>query len=710
MFTAKVIEFKKLIITFEQQVNLDTLNLCVKNGDKHVKAASVNTQGDTITIELEEELDIKKECFLSYGDKTVKAVYKEIFTSQEFNKRFYTDIELGNIYSPNSTTFRVWSPAAESVNLLLFKNGDPEIDETPRRLKMTEVSGVWSVTVEENLKNVFYTYEIKVYGKVNTAVDPYARALGINGFRGAVVDLRDTNPHGFDNDKSPSLESFTDAIIYEASVRDISMHPDSGVKNKGKFLGLAEENTKSSNGLSTALNHILEMGVTHVQLMPMYDFSHVSTDERNPVKYNWGYDPQNYNAPEGSYSTDPYSPTARIKELKTMVETLHKNGLGVNMDVVYNHVFNLETENFERIFPGYYIRYYENGKASNGSGCSNDTASERAMMRRFIVDSVYYWATEYHLDGFRFDLMGLHDVTTMNAVREKLNSLGRPVMLYGEGWILSTMLPDAWKANQLNGYKMPHIGHFNDSIRNSVRGSVFIHEEKGFASGKENLEESVKNCVVGCTDYFGRGSSLFQTPDQAINYVSAHDNNTLWDKLKLSNPEDSEDTLKAIQKLSNAIVLTSQGISFLHSGVEFCRTKYGVEDSVRSEDKINWMDWDRKAQYIDVVEYYKGLIKLRKDHSAFRMNNVEQIRKHLEFINNTPKNTVAFIIKNYANNDSWKDILVIYNANKDNVSVNIPEGSWNVIVDKFKAGTETIRTYNGNSVLAESISMTVLYR
>jgi pullulanase len=380
------------------------------------------------------------------------------------------------------------------------------------------------------------------------------------------------------------------------------------------------------------------------------------------------------------------------------------------MDVVYNHVFNLEKENMEKIFPGYYFRFYDDGTPVNGSSCSNDTASERPMMRSFIVNSVYYWAKEYHLDGFRFDLMGLHDVTTINAVREKLNTLGRPVMVYGEGWVLSTLLKDEFKANQQNAQKMPHIGHFNDTIRNSVRGSVFILEEKGFTSGKEGLEEAIKHCVVGCTDYFDSGSSLFSTPDQSVNYVSAHDNNTLWDKLKLSNPEEDEESLKAMQKLSNAIVLTSQGIPFLHSGEEFCRTKNGDENSFKSPDNINWLDWERKSQYLDVNEYYKGLVKLRKEHSSFRMNNVSQIRKHLEFLINTPRNAVAFIIKNYANNDAWKDILVIYNGNRGNVNIDIPEGCWNMVVNKHKAGVETLEIVNGTKISVEGTSMCVLYR
>jgi pullulanase len=700
MFNAEVIEFNKIKLIHKETFNLDTKDFNIKNGDRNIEILEAYHINGFMILQLMEELDLRHECFIEYSNTKIKAIYRDIFSTEEFNKRYFTDVELGYIYNRNNTTFKVWSPAACSINLLLYKNGDPELKEESRRMPMTEENGLWSLTVNENLKGMFYTYEIHVYGETKEAVDPYAKALGINGLRGAVIDLQETNPVDFAGDVSPKLDSFTDAIIYETSVRDISMHPDSGIKNKGKFLGLSEENTKSSKGLSTGLNHILELGITHVQLMPIYDFSCASTNERDAIKYNWGYDPQNYNTPEGSYSTNPYSPMTRISELKTLIKTLHEKGLAVNMDVVYNHVFNLETENLERIFPGYYFRFFENGKASNGSGCSNDTASERLMMRKFIVDSVYYWAKQYHLDGFRFDLMGLHDVTTMNAVREKLNTLERPIMLYGEGWILNTMLAEDLKANQLNSNKMPHIGHFNDTMRNAVRGSVFIREEKGFASGKVGMEETIKICVSG---------SVFQTPDQAINYVSAHDNNTLWDKLKLSNPEDSEETLKSIQKLSNAIVITSQGIPFIHSGVEFCRTKYGVEDSVRSEDKVNWMDWDRKAEFIDVFEYYKGLCKLRKEHNAFRMNNAQQIKKHLEFLTDMPKNTVGFILKNYANNDTWKDIIVIYSSNKENVNISIPEGTWNIVGDKYNVGTTVLRTFTGNSVEVECISMSVLY-
>lgn len=710
MFNFVVTGFNSIKLVLKDFEKIEKSSIRVKNGERLIDILEIKEAENSLLITLKEDLNIKLDSYVVYNDIVVKGIYREIFDTEAFNNKYATNEELGCSYNKNKTIFKVWSPAAEAVNLLLYKNGDSEIPEVPRRIAMKEKAGLWTIEIEEDLNGSFYTYEIKVYEKLNEAVDPYAKSLSINGNRGAILNLEETNPKGFNSDSSPYIESYTDAIIYETSVRDISMHPNSSITNKGKFLGLTEQNTKSSKGISTALSHILELGVTHVQLMPIYDISYQSIDEKNPAKYNWGYDPQNYNAPEGSYSTNPYNPYARITELKTLVQTLHSSGLCVNMDVVYNHVFNLEKDNLQKIFPGYYFRFFEDGKASNGSGCSNDTASERLMMRKFIVDSTYYWAKEYHLDGFRFDLMGLHDVTTMNAVREKLNTLNRPIMLYGEGWILNTLLKDELKANQLNSSKMPHIGHFNDTIRNAVRGSVFIKEEKGFANGEDGMEDTIKECITGCTDYTNKGSSLFKSPDQAINYVSAHDNNTLWDKLNFSNPNDTEETLKAIQKLSNAIVFTSQGIPFIHSGVEFCRTKFGVEDSFKSDDTINCLDWDRKAEYLDVVDYYKGLIKLRKEHSAFRMNNVEQIRENLGFISNTPKNTVGFMLKNNANSDSWKEIIVIYNANNHKETISIPEGQWNLVVDNNTAGTNTLKTINSNTIEVEKICMFVLYR
>ena len=487
------------------------------------------------------------------------------------------------------------------------------------------------------------------------------------------------------------------------------MNKNSGITYKGKFLGLTEDNTFSNKGISTGLSHIKELGVTHVQIMPFFDFSYISTDEKNPKKYNWGYDPQNYNVPEGSYSTNPYDPKCRIIELKKMIQHLHNNNLSVNMDVVYNHMYNNTDNNFEKIFPGYYFRFNEDESFSNGSGCGNDTASEHSMMRKFIVDSALYWAKEYHIDGFRFDLMGLHDIDTMKAVKEALSKLNKSIMIYGEGWELNTTLPENIKATQANARKIPEIGFFNDTIRDTIKGNVFLKKDRGFINGKENLEDIIKGCVTACTISTHNFKPIYVSPNQAINYVSCHDNNTLWDKLQLSNPEYTEDEKKHMVKLANGIILTSQGVAFLHSGVEFCRTKQGIEDSVKASDEVNNLDYDRKFEFLDVFNYYKGLIKLRKEHPAFRMHSVEDIKNNLEFIENTHKNTVAFLLKNHANNDIWENILVIYNANRISTSINIPKNTWHQVVDKYTAGTTPFKTIYSNKIDVDGISLNVFY-
>lgn len=709
-FNAYVAEFKKIIFTVDDFTQFQIYRFEVKNGDKSIGINSYSISENTIELILSENINIKKECYVYYESKSIKAIYSRLYKTSEFNDRYYHDITLGAIYNKNFTVFRVWSPAATSIYLLLYDNSEPVPNENPKKYKMKENNGVWSALVKGNIKNSFYTYQVKVYNNLNEAVDPYTRAVGINGLRGAIIDFEETNPKNFDKDISPQIKEYTDAILYELSIRDISSHPDSGVFNKGKFLALTEDNTKSSKNLSTALAHIKDLGVTHVQIMPSFDFSYKSIDEKSATKYNWGYDPQNYNVPEGYYSTDPYNPAVRIIEFKRMIQHLHRNGICVNMDVVFNHCAGENDNNFEKIFPGYYFRLHEDGSLVKGSGCENDTASEHSMMRKFIIDSVIYWAHEYHIDGFRFDLMGLHDITTMNIIRQKLDKLDRTIMVYGEGWNLNSTLPEGLKAAQINAHRIPHIGHFNDVIRDAIRGSIFAIQDKGFVSGKDGMEDSIKKCVTGSIKYSDRIKGMFSTPDQSINYVCAHDNHTLWDKLELSTNYETIDDLKNMQKLANAIVLTCQGIPFLHSGVEFCRTKGHIENSFKSPDTVNRMDWDRKAQFLDVYTYYKGIITLRKEHSAFRMNDPEHIKNSLEFFSYVPQKVVAFMLKDYANGDIWKDILVVYNANKYNVTINIPYGTWHLVTDKFTSGVETIKIITSDTLEVSSISMSVLYR
>jgi pullulanase len=709
LLRCSLINFTTISLFVDDISQFDYKKISVKNGEVSILVDDYTAYGNEITLKLKSTVDIKFYCIVSYDDLNQNVNYLSFYSSRDFHNKYYTEEKLGLDYHKDSSTFRLWAPAAAFVNVLIYESGDFSLPEKPKKYTMTETNGLWESKVKGNLKGYFYTYEVKVFNEVNEVVDPYAYACGINGLRGAIVDLKETTPAGFRAYKAPEIENYTDAIIYEVNVRDLSIHPDSGIKHKGKYLGLAEEDTESSKGVSTGLSHILELGVTHVQLMPVFDYSYLSVDERHPYKYNWGYDPQNYNIPEGTYSTDPYNPTARIYELKKAITQLHKNGIAVIMDVVYNHIFKFEISNLEKIFPGYYFRYFEDGSPSNGSGCGNDTASERSMVRKFIIDSLLYWATEYDFDGFRFDLMGIHDVDTMTEICESLKTAGKKLMLYGEGWYLNTNLKEDQKANMYNSFKMKEVGFFNDLIRDTVKGSVFNMHESGFVSDNDRTVDIIKYCAIGCSLNSFNKPATFYSPSQSVNYSCCHDNYTLWDKLKLSCPTVSEEELKAMNKLADGIVLTSMGVPFLHGGSEFCRTKDGVENSYNSTDTVNRMDWNRKSKFMDVFEYYKGLIKLRKEHAAFRLYDRAQVADHIEFLP-SGRSSAAFMIKGNANNDIWKDIIVIYNGAGHVNNIAVPSGQWQVVVNKHRAGTEILETIEGSTVSVEATSMMVLYR
>lgn len=698
IFKAFLEKFNKLKIFVDDFTQFRPYNFQIQNGNSQLSIKNYSIVENDIMLTLTEEVNIKNSCFLNYEYLSEKVWFFPLFSTEEFDDKFYHDLTLGAIYNKNYTIFRIWSPAASNINLLLYDTAESSDSENLRRFVMKENNGLWSILIKEDLQGSYYNYEVNVYNDISEIVDPYVKAVGINGLRGAIIDIGKTNPEGWEHDRSPELKNYTDAIIYETSIRDISTHPHSGVKHKGKFLALTEENTLSNNKIPTCLNHIKELGVTHIQFMPIFDFSYTSVDEKNPYSYNWGYDPQNYNVPEGSYSTNPYDPSYRIFELKKMIFYIHKNNLSINMDVVYNHVADAISSSFKKVFPGYYFRFLDNTNLSNGSGCGNDTASEHSMMRKFIVDSVMYWAKEYHIDGFRFDLMGLHDIDTMNSIRKKLDELKRPIMLYGEGWDLNTPLARNIKAIDSNSKKLSPIGFFNDKIRDCVKGSVFDIEDKGFATGKFFMENILKKSI----------SSYFLLPSQSINYVSCHDNYTLWDKIDLSCKYESFDDKKRIVKLCASIILASQGIPFIYSGEEFCRTKNGDHNSYNKPDNINWLDWDRKSDFMDVFYYYQKLIHIRKNHPAFRMIKIEDIEKNLTFVENTPNNTVAFTIKNNANGDTWKDILVLLNANKENITLTIPEGPWNIALDSNSDVNNEIVL--GPTIVMNKISSCILFK
>jgi type I pullulanase len=572
-------------------------------------------------------------------------------------------------------------------------------------------NGTWTAELQGNQNGTLYTYKVKIGDSWNEAVDPYVRAVAVNGDKGAVIDLETTNPDKWTADK-PEFGNPEDAIIYEAHVRDLTIHPESGVSDalKGKFLGVSEAGTTGPDGVKTGLDHIKDLGITHLQFIPMYDYNTASVDETklDTPQYNWGYDPKNYNAPEGSYSTNPYEPAVRINEMKQMIQTLHDNDIRIVMDVVYNHMFSAFESNLHQLVPGYYYRYNNDGTLSNGTGVGNDTASEHKMMRKFIVDSVAYWAKEYNIDGFRFDLMGIHDVETMNEVRKALDEIDPSIIIIGEGWDLATNLDPELKANQKNAFKMPGIAHFNDDIRDGLKGSVFDDQDSGFVNGKADMELRIKKGVVGGIPYNDDIKTFSVDPEQTVTYVEAHDNHTLWDKLQLTNPQDSEEDRKKMHKLSSSIILTSQGISFIHAGQEFMRTKGGDHNSYKSPDSVNQMDWERRAEFDAEVEYMKGLIELRKAYPAFRMTTAKEIQENLTFLD-APANTVAFWLNGSANGGKEGKIAVAYNANKAPVEIKLPEdGKWKVLVNGTEAGTQGLETIKGNTVTVPPLSAYVL--
>ncbi|HDR4695387.1 type I pullulanase [Bacillus cereus] len=626
----------------------------------------------------------------------------KVIRSEEFDNLFYYGgNDLGNTYTPQHTKFRLWAPTASEAKLVTYKKWNDKIG-TEINMQQGE-KGTWTAELKGNQKGLFYTYKVKIGDKWTEAVDPYVRAASVNGDKGAVVNLEETNLKKWKANKKPKFKNPEDAIIYELHVRDLSIQPESGIKQKGKYLGVTEKGTKGPEGVKTGLDHIKDLGVTHVQFLPIFDYASVNEETLNEPQYNWGYDPKNFNVPEGSYSTNPYEPTVRITELKQMVQTLHDNNLRVVMDVVYNHMYNAAESNFHKLVPGYYYRYNEDGTFANGTGVGNDTASERKMMRKFMIDSVTYWAKEYNLDGFRFDLMGIHDYETMNEIRKAVNQIDPSIILHGEGWDLNTPLAAELKANQKNAEKMKGIAHFNDNIRDGLKGSVFEEKENGFINGKENMEDRIKKGITAGIDY-DTNSSTYQDPEQVLTYVEAHDNHTLWDKLELTNPGDSDEVRTQMHKLSSSILLTSQGIPFLHAGQEFMRTKYGDHNSYKSPDSINQMDWLRRATFNNEVDYMKGLIELRKKYSAFRMTSAEQIKTHVSFID-APKNTVAYIIEG----NKHEYFTVAHNANREAVEITLPsKGPWKVLVDGKQAGSKPLYVVHDNKIKVPALSSIVL--
>lgn len=623
------------------------------------------------------------------------------------------------VYTPKSTNFMLWAPTAEAVRVNIFDEGIGS--QAVNSVKMSRGdNGQWTAEVNEDLNGKFYTFNVCIDGKwLDDTPGVMAKAVGVNGKRAAILDLNSTDPEGWENDKRPELKSFNDIILYEMHHRDFSLDSLSGIENKGKFLALTEEGTKNIYGQTTGIDHLKELGITHVHILPSYDYASVDETRLDTPQYNWGYDPQNYNVPDGSYSTDPYKPEVRICEFKQMVQSLHKAGIRVIMDVVYNHTFNTEYSNFELTVPGYFYRQNEDGTFANGSGCGNETASDREMVRRYIVESVKHWVNEYHVDGFRFDLMGIHDIETMKAIRAELDKIDPTIFIYGEGWAAAApKYPKEKLAMKANTWQMSGIAAFSDEFRDSLRGSwsddtkgAFVTEGKGYESGvmfgiaaalpHPQLKKVLKDYPV----------SWAAQPTQMISYISCHDDHCIGDRLLITAPKADTKQRMRLLKLAETAVFTSQGVPFIFTGDELMRDKKGVKNSYNSPDSINVIDWRLKKQHNDSYEYIKGLIALRKAHPAFRLGTAEKVYEHLEFINPGTEGVVAFRIKGQPEGEEWKDITVILNAGTKTANVEVPEGTYCVVCYDGKISPEKgLKDSKGNTLAAAPQSATIAYR
>ena len=618
-----------------------------------------------------------------------------LFSTPEFEAKYtYTGSDLGAVWTPEKTSFRVWAPTAKEVDLRLYRTGTPGADDLLEKIHMTrDVNGTWVAVCDGDLNGRYYTYAVLVESGWNEACDPYARTTGVNGRRAMVLDMASTDPEGWEKDADPNAGiEFTDAVIYELHVRDLSIDDSSGIKNKGKYLGLIEPGTKNAAGVPTGLDHIKSLGITHLHLLPVYDYGSVDESHLEKPQFNWGYDPVNFNTPEGSYSTDPFNGEVRVREMKQMVKGLHDNGISVVMDVVYNHVYDEKTFCFNQIVP-YYFSRTRNGKFSNGSACGNDTASERSMVRKYIVDSVCYWADEYHIDGFRFDLVGLIDVDTVNEIVTQVHKKHPNVVFYGEGWNLNTDLTKPCKlAVQSNAKLTPGFAYFNDTLRDAIRGSVFKSDALGFVTGAVGIGHKLETCFCGMP-------SWCPTPSQTINYVSCHDNNTLLDRIALATPGRTFADRVRMNRLAAVFYLTAQGVPFMQAGEEMLRSKPNpkggfVENSYKSPDSINSIKWDNlnKEIYQDTVAYYKGLIAFRKAHPALRRTSCREIMDNMVPFHCDQAHVGAFFMKEHLDDGSESRIFVVFSASDYEEHLRLPQGEWEVYIDGEKAGTKPLGT------------------
>ena len=629
------------------------------------------------------------------------------YSTAQFEAEYtYYGSDLGAVWTPDKTSFRLWAPTAEAVSIRLYQSGTPGADDLLETLTMNPDSrGTWVAEKQGDLNGVYYTYLVKRDGVEVEACDPYARTTGVNGHRAMVIDLDSTNPSGWSRDRDPHADAaITDAVIYELHIRDLSVDPSSGIQNAGKYLGVIETGTVSPDGISTGLDHIKNLGITHLHLLPSYDFGSVDESRLEEPQFNWGYDPVNFNVPEGSYSSNPTDGFVRVAEFKQMVKGLHDNGISVVMDVVYNHVYEADDFCSNRIVPQYFSRSKDN-VYSNGSGCGNDTASERSMVRKYIVDSVKYWADEYHIDGFRFDLVGLIDCETVNAIVEAVHADHPGVIFYGEGWSMSTQMTkeNVPLCTQRNAALVPKFAFFSDTIRDMLKGTVFVDDAPGFVSGAQGQEPLLRQCFLGQADWC-------PSPTQTVNYASCHDNMALFDRIVLSTPEASRADQIRMNNLAAAVYMTAQGIPFFQAGEEMLRSKPlpggGFdENSYRSPDSVNSIKWGDLSgeEYRQVRDYYRGLIAFRKAHPILRLTDAKTVNETVRPITGLDCGLAAFHLT------GQEELFIAFNANPTARELSLPAGNWNLFVNGSRAGTQVLESAVG-MIRVEPISAVVLVK
>lgn len=605
-------------------------------------------------------------------------------------------------YDATQTTFQLNAPSsARKVVVRLYEKDD---DTRPLKTVKMKLTGTdqWTATVKKDLKGIYYTFDM---GQGECA-GTFAKAVGVNGKRGVIIDMADTDPEGWEADKRPLLHSPVDLVIYEMHHRDFSVGREA--RYPGKFLALTEP---------WAIKHLKDLGVNAVHILPSFDYASVDESKLNTAQYNWGYDPVNYNVPDGSYATDPYTPTTRVKEFKQMVQALHRAGIRVILDVVYNHTFDLDNSNFQKTYPGYYYRYQTDGSPSNGSGCGNETASEKPLMRQFMLESIRYWAEEYHIDGFRVDLMGVHDMETMNLLRKETQAIDSSIFIYGEGWSAGACAyPQEKLALKEHAYQMPGIAVFSDDMRDALRGPFSDDHQGAFLAGIPGEEESLKFGIVGgiahsqidMTKVNYDKQPFATSPTQQISYVSCHDDMCLVDRLRTSMPGITDDELIRLDKLAQTAVFLSQGVPFMLSGEEMLRDKKGVHNSYNSPDSINVLPWDNLDKFPDLFHYYRDLILLRRNHPAFRLGKADLVREHLTFLPSQDC-MVAFQLSHHASGDKWDTIIVALNTNTEERELEIPQGEYTIVARDGEINEKGLGTSQGGKILVSPQSAFILH-